>query len=71
MRVACTPGLPDKVVSNFEVKPFDGCANPHFGLASIISAGIDGLRKKLSLPEPIGMFLFASWFFIVLKILFY
>jgi len=24
------------------------------GLAAIISAGIDGLRRHLSLPEPVG-----------------
>jgi len=41
-------------VSNFEIKSFDGCANPHLGLASIIAAGIDGLRRHLSLPHPVG-----------------
>lgn len=43
------------VVSNFEMKSFDGCANPHLGLASIVAAGIDGLRRNLTLPRPIGM----------------
>uniref|UniRef100_A0A803QZE3 GS catalytic domain-containing protein n=1 Tax=Cannabis sativa TaxID=3483 RepID=A0A803QZE3_CANSA len=27
--------------------------NPHIGLAAILAAGIDGLRKHLSLPEPV------------------
>uniref|UniRef100_A0A3Q7GQN1 Reverse transcriptase Ty1/copia-type domain-containing protein n=1 Tax=Solanum lycopersicum TaxID=4081 RepID=A0A3Q7GQN1_SOLLC len=30
------------------------------GLASIMTAGIDGLRKKLSLPAPVGMFSWCS-----------
>ncbi|KAL7133498.1 hypothetical protein ABFS83_12G144700 [Erythranthe nasuta] len=53
IRTACPPGTPDGSVSNFEIKVFDGCANPHLGLASIIAAGIDGLRKHTTLPEPI------------------
>ncbi|KAH9602910.1 hypothetical protein KSS87_019879 [Heliosperma pusillum] len=53
LRTACPPGAADGVVSNFEIKSFDGCANPYLGLASIIAAGIDGLRKHLSLPPPI------------------
>ncbi|KAL7240506.1 hypothetical protein ACSBR2_006203 [Camellia fascicularis] len=55
LRTACPPGVPNGVVSNFEIKAFDRCANPHVGLAAIIAAGIDGLRRHLSLPEPIGM----------------
>lgn len=54
LRTACPPGVPDGLVSNFEIKSFDGCANPHLGLASIIASGIDGLRKHLQLPVPVG-----------------
>ncbi|KAG6693494.1 hypothetical protein I3843_09G003000 [Carya illinoinensis] len=53
LRTACPPGISDGLVSNFEIKSFDGCANPHLGLAAIVAAGIDGLRRHLSLPEPI------------------
>ncbi|KAL9228092.1 hypothetical protein vseg_003706 [Gypsophila vaccaria] len=53
LRTACPPGIPNGLVSNFEIKSFDGCTNPYLGLASIIAAGIDGLRKHLSLPLPI------------------
>ncbi|THU69241.1 hypothetical protein C4D60_Mb08t12330 [Musa balbisiana] len=53
MRTACPPGVSRDLVSNFEIKSFDGCANPYLGLASIIAAGIDGLQKNLSLPEPV------------------
>jgi len=55
LRTACPPGVPLYLVSNFEIKSFDGCANPHLGLAAIVAAGIDGLRRDLKLPEPIGM----------------
>lgn len=53
LRTACPPGVPLDLVSNFEIKSFDGCANPHLGLAAIVAAGIDGLRRHLKLPEPI------------------
>ncbi|ONK70939.1 uncharacterized protein A4U43_C04F3070 [Asparagus officinalis] len=53
IRTASPPGTSGEAASNFEIKSFDGCANPHFGLASIVAAGIDGLTRKLSLPEPI------------------
>ncbi|KAJ4977586.1 hypothetical protein NE237_008366 [Protea cynaroides] len=53
LRTACPPGIIDGLVSNFEIKSFDGCANPYLGLASVLAAGIDGLRRHLSLPEPI------------------
>ncbi|AES69849.2 glutamate-ammonia ligase-like protein [Medicago truncatula] len=51
----CSPGIPGGLVSNFEFKPFDGTANPYLGLAATIAAGIDGLRRHLSLPEPIDI----------------
>uniref|UniRef100_A0A1S4DMM1 Protein fluG n=1 Tax=Nicotiana tabacum TaxID=4097 RepID=A0A1S4DMM1_TOBAC len=53
LRAASPPGVAHGFVSNFEIKTFDGCANPYLGLASIITAGIDGLRRNLSLPEPV------------------
>ncbi|KAM7266129.1 hypothetical protein ACFE04_019513 [Oxalis oulophora] len=53
LTTACPPGIEDGLVSNFETKAFDGCANPHLGLAAIIATGIDGLRRHLRLPEPI------------------
>ncbi|CAN4109571.1 unnamed protein product [Withania somnifera] len=53
LRAASPPGVAHGFVSNFEIKAFDGCANPYLGLAAIIAAGIDGLRRNLSLPEPV------------------
>uniref|UniRef100_M1AKN4 Glutamate-ammonia ligase n=1 Tax=Solanum tuberosum TaxID=4113 RepID=M1AKN4_SOLTU len=53
VRACCPPGVPNGVVTNFEMKTFDGSANPHLGLASIIIAGIDGMRRKLPIPGPV------------------
>ncbi|XP_071714777.1 protein fluG-like [Rutidosis leptorrhynchoides] len=53
IRTACPPGIQDGLVSNFEIKAFDGCANPYLALAAIIASGIDGLRRHLVLPDPI------------------
>lgn len=54
IRACCPPGAPDGVVTNFEIKTFDRSANPHLGLACIIIAGIDGLRRNLPIPDPVG-----------------
>lgn len=53
LRATSPPGTLDGLVSNFEVKSFDGCANPYLGLAAIVAAGIDGLRRHHPLPEPV------------------
>ena len=55
IRTASPPGIGVTSVSNFEVKSFDGLANPYLGLASILCAGLDGLRNHIQLPQPIGM----------------
>ncbi|CAK9206683.1 unnamed protein product [Sphagnum troendelagicum] len=55
LRTASPPGVDSDLVSNFELKSFDGCANPHLGLAAIIAAGIDGLQKHHQLPEPVDV----------------
>ncbi|CAM6039601.1 unnamed protein product [Sphagnum compactum] len=55
LRTASPPGVDSDLVSNFELKSFDGCANPHLGLAAIIAAGIDGLQKHRQLPEPVDV----------------
>jgi len=61
LRTASPPGCDADMVSNFELKSFDGCANPHLGLAAIIAAGMDGLRNHYPLPEPVGESLFILW----------
>ncbi|TMW93154.1 hypothetical protein EJD97_012103 [Solanum chilense] len=56
LRTASPPGIADDFVNHFEIKAFDACTNPYIGLASIIISGVDGLRKDLSLPKPVGKF---------------
>lgn len=53
LRTACPPGVPDGIVSNFEIKALDGCGNPYLALAAVLASGIHGLRTHLSLPDPI------------------
>ena len=52
------PGLPHELRSrpqaaNLEVKSMDPAANPYLALGAIVAAGIDGLERELSLPEPV------------------
>ncbi len=37
----------------FELKTMDNSANPYIALAGVITAGLDGLLNKLSLPDPL------------------
>ncbi|BAT95809.1 hypothetical protein VIGAN_08261700 [Vigna angularis var. angularis] len=53
LRASSPPGTLDGLATNFEMKSFDGSANPYLGLAAILAAGIDGLRRHLPLPEPV------------------
>ena len=39
--------------ANLEVKSMDHAANPYLALGAIVAAGIDGLERELSLPEPV------------------
>jgi len=39
--------------ANLEVKSMDPAANPYLALGAIVVAGIDGLERDLSLPEPV------------------
>ena len=46
---------PEGVIKHFELKTSDATANPYLALGAIIMAGIDGLEKKLKLPEPVQL----------------
>lgn len=48
------------MVSNFELKSFDGCVNLYLGLVVIIVVGMDGFCKYYQFLELIGEF-FLSW----------
>ena len=39
--------------ANLEVKAIDPASNPYLALGAIVAAGIDGLERELSLPEPL------------------
>ncbi|WP_035773705.1 type I glutamate--ammonia ligase [Asaia astilbis] len=39
---------------NVEFRASDGCASPYLTLGAITRAGLDGIRRKLSLPAPIN-----------------
>jgi glutamine synthetase len=39
--------------ANLEVKAMDSAANPYLALGAIVAAGLDGLERELSLPEPV------------------
>jgi glutamine synthetase len=39
--------------ANLEVKAMDAAANPYLALGAIVAAGIDGLERGLTLPEPV------------------
>lgn len=44
------------MVSNFELKSFDGCVNFYLGLVVIIVVGMDGLCNYFLFLEFIGKF---------------
>lgn len=39
--------------TNFELKTVDGTCNPYVALGATIACGLDGIRRRLTLPEPI------------------
>jgi glutamine synthetase len=39
--------------ANLEIKAMDAAANPYLALGAIVAAGIDGLDRKLQLPERV------------------
>lgn len=40
-------------ITHFEVKPVDASSNPYLALGAVITAGLDGVKEKIELPEPI------------------
>jgi glutamine synthetase len=41
--------------SNIELKTADASANPHLALGALIAAGLDGVRRKLPLADPVDV----------------
>ncbi len=44
---------PDGLIRNFELKTVDAASNPYLALGTVIAAGLDGIRRKMTLPEPL------------------
>lgn len=51
IRVPTNPTLPSP--THVELKTVDASANPYLALGSMIAAGLDGVRRRLSLPEAV------------------
>ncbi|MFE4107391.1 glutamine synthetase family protein [Almyronema epifaneia] len=51
IRVPTNPAEPSP--THFELKTVDGSANPYLALGSVIAAGLEGVRQKLSPPHPV------------------
>jgi len=53
IRVPTNPTLPSP--THVELKTVDASANPYLALGGAIAAGLDGVRRRLSLPEAIAV----------------
>ncbi|MBN4950136.1 glutamine synthetase, partial [Staphylococcus sp. EG-SA-2] len=50
IRVPSSRGLSTRI----EVRSVDPAANPYMALAAILEAGLDGIKNKLKVPEPVN-----------------
>jgi glutamine synthetase len=41
--------------ANLELKSMDASANPYLALGAVVAAGIDGLEREATLPEPVSV----------------
>jgi glutamine synthetase len=53
IRVPQSSTLPSP--THVELKTVDASANPYLALGSVIAAGLDGVRRQLTLPEPVNL----------------
>jgi glutamine synthetase len=42
-------------VSHFELKTHDATANPYLAMGGVLNAGLDGVKRKLPLPDPVAI----------------
>jgi glutamine synthetase len=52
IRVPNNPTLPSP--THVELKTIDASANPYLALGAVIAAGLDGIRRNLTLAEPVN-----------------
>ena len=50
IRIPTSRGMSTRV----EVRSVDPAANPYMALAAILQAGLDGIKNKLQVPEPVN-----------------
>ena len=50
--VLTLPGLGAERQFNVEYRVADAAASPYLALGALVFAGVDGIRRKLPLPEP-------------------
>ncbi|WRN52317.1 hypothetical protein UM764_09785 [Staphylococcus aureus] len=43
-----------RIINCIEVRSVDPAANPYMALAAILEAGLDGIKNKLKVPEPVN-----------------
>lgn len=53
VRVPTNPEPPSP--TNLELKTVDASANPYLALGAVIMAGLDGIRRRLDLAEPVAV----------------
>jgi glutamine synthetase len=49
------PSNPDGGPTQIEFKTLDATANPYLALGAVLAAGLDGIRKNMSPPEPVAV----------------
>src|SRR5690606_9053525 len=55
IRIPASRGLSTRV----EVRSVDPSANPYLAMAVLLSAGLDGIKKKLKAPKPVDRNIYA------------
>ncbi|MBI5460434.1 glutamine synthetase family protein [Methanobacterium sp.] len=43
----------DGTIRHLELKTVDASSNPYLALGGVLAAGLDGIRKKMTLPQPV------------------
>ena len=46
--------------TRIEVRSVDPAANPYMALAAILEAGLDGIKNKLEVPEPVNQNIYRN-----------
>src|SRR5207253_741322 len=55
VRIASTFSGAEEASTNAELKACDASCNPYLAIGGILAAGLDGLERRLELPEPVDV----------------